>query len=71
MGGRTIKVAGMNGKSGKRTLVIWCVLAGLAIIGAANAHLVYVAVTSDPDCLLSKSDAAAADKKYRPVKSGC
>lgn len=32
---------------------------------AANAHLVYVAVESQPDCV------AAGDAAYRPAKPAC
>lgn len=61
----------MKKKPGKRTLAICVVLVGLAFILAANAHLVYVALISDPDCIVANSDIEPTDKIYRPVKSGC
>ncbi|WP_334129302.1 hypothetical protein [Sneathiella sp.] len=58
-------------KVGRRALIIGGILIGLAIVLGANAHLVYVATTSDPACVLAKSDVETTDKIYRPVKSGC
>ena len=68
---RMTQVVEMKTKPGKRTLVIWGILAGLAVFLAANAHLVYVAMMSDPDCVITKSGIGTSDKVYRPVKSGC
>lgn len=65
------QIGEMRSRSGKRTVVIWSVLAGLTAILAANAHLVYVAMKSDPECVLDNSDVETTDKIYRPVKSGC
>ena len=36
-----------------RLVVVLAVIAGLALILLANAHLVYVAVTSQPECVAS------------------
>jgi len=40
------------------------VLAGLAVVVAANAHLVIVAVTSQPDCV-------EVEGPHRAAKAGC
>ena len=71
MESRNTQAVERPGRSGKRSLVILGVLVGLAIILAANAHLVYVAMTSDPECIVTNSDVELAGKIYRPVKSGC
>ncbi len=39
-------------RSGKSRLALWLLIGGgLALVAAANAHLVYVATTSQPDCV--------------------
>ena len=43
---------------------------GLLLVAAANAHLVYVAVTSQPDCVPHLKEAGAAGN-YRAAKSAC
>ena len=53
---------------------IWlCVVFGLAVVGAANWHLVYVATTSQPDCVshlrVGASDGARG--LYSAAKSSC
>jgi hypothetical protein len=44
--------------------------AGLLLVAAANAHLVYVAVQSQPDCV-EHVKAAGEGKGYRAAKSAC
>ena len=44
--------------------------AGLLLVAAANAHLVYVAVTSQPDCVPHLKE-AGTDGSYRAAKSAC
>ena len=44
--------------------------AGLLLVAVANAHLVYVAVTSQPDCVPHLKEAGAAGN-YRAAKSAC
>ena len=49
------------------------VVAGLVVLVlAANAHLLYVAVTSQPDCVahLKQGDARQSDA-FRAAKSAC
>nr|WP_295469278.1 hypothetical protein [Mesorhizobium sp.] len=43
---------------------------GLLLVAAANAHLVYVAVRSQPDCVPHLKEAGAAGN-YRAAKSAC
>ena len=39
-----------------------------ALVALANAHLVWVAVATKPDCVAPES---GADIGYRPAKPGC
>ncbi|MCP8937435.1 hypothetical protein NK718_02815 [Alsobacter sp. SYSU M60028] len=55
-----------------RRLVALAVTAGVLIVLAANAHLVYVAVTSQPDCVAHTIDMAApGSPALRAAESGC
>ncbi len=65
-----------------RKVMIWIlVAAGLALVIGANAHLVYVAVTSQPDCVdhvrvgdAKRGDAEKGDAEkgsFRAAKSAC
>ena len=56
-----------------RKAAIGLVVAGLVVLVlAANAHLVYVAVTSQPDCVahLKQADAGQSGS-FRAAKSAC
>src|SRR5262249_14760957 len=56
---------------GKRVAVI-LVAGGLLIVAAANAHLLYVAVTSQPDCVAhARPGEAASAGSYRAAQSAC
>lgn len=48
------------------------VAAGISGLAAANAHLVYVSVMSQPDCVPhAKETGAAASNVYRAARSSC
>lgn len=53
-----------------RLLLGLAVLAGLLVLAGANAHLVYVAATSQPDCVTHVKQ-PGADGLYRAAKSSC
>ena len=54
-----------------RSWLVWSLVgAGVALFAGANAHLVYVAVASQPDCV-SHSKSAGTDHDYRAAKSAC
>lgn len=53
-----------------RRMVIGVALAAAALVLMANAHLVYVAFSSQPDCV-SHLKAAGAAGAYRAAKSSC
>ncbi|MGB3810741.1 MAG: hypothetical protein WA943_11645 [Parvibaculum sp.] len=49
------------------------VIVGVLTVLLANAHLVYVAVTSEPDCVvhIKPSEAPAARGSFSAAKSAC
>lgn len=53
--------------------VVGVVVGGLvALVLAANAHLVYVAVTTQPDCVSHHKQADTGHRgSYRAAKSAC
>ncbi len=59
-------------KQSKWPLVAWG-LAGavVLVVAAANAHLVYVAVASQPDCVAHLKDAGSKSGAFRAAKSAC
>ncbi|WP_246485533.1 hypothetical protein [Aminobacter carboxidus] len=55
----------------RRTWLAWLLVpAGLLLFAGANAHLVYVAIQSQPDCV-AHSKAASDGPGYRAAKSAC
>lgn len=59
--------------AGKRTLVWALVGAALLFVAGANAHLVYVAVTSQPECVAHHKVGEAGDAGgfYGAARSSC
>jgi hypothetical protein len=59
-------------ESRRRWKSAWMLLvpAGLLLVAGANAHLVYVAVTSQPDCVPHLKEAGTGGA-YRAAKSAC
>jgi len=55
------------------TVAIWlAVAAGLLLVIGANAHLVYVAVTSEPACVAHlRSGEGASPGSYSAAESAC
>jgi len=54
--------------------LLWLTVAfGLALLAFANAHLLYVAVTSQPDCVahVRQGDGAASAGVFSAAKSSC
>jgi hypothetical protein len=49
------------------------VAGSVLVVAGAHAHLVYVAVTSQPDCLahVRPTETGAPDGQYRAAKSAC
>ncbi|HMM89109.1 hypothetical protein [Bradyrhizobium sp.] len=69
----------MNGadaatKQTRTRAIVWLAVgAGLLLVLAANSHLVYVAVMSQPDCVahVRQGDGSAKDGKFSAAKSSC
>lgn len=56
---------------GRRSRIAWFLVpAGLLLVVGANAHLVYVAVNSQPDCV-PHARAPGEGQGYRAAKSAC
>lgn len=53
-----------------RNLWLATFLFGILFMAAANAHLLYVAVSSQPDCV-EHSKSIGVDGRYRAAKSAC
>jgi hypothetical protein len=54
--------------------VVWLAIAlGLGLLAFANAHLLYVAVTSQPDCVahVRQGDGTASVGMFSAAKSSC
>ena len=54
-----------------RWMVGLCVLAGVLLFVGANAHLVYVALASQPDCVDHLKEAGSEPGQFRAAKSAC
>lgn len=57
-----------------RTGAIWLLVGGaLLLVGAAHAHLVYVALRSQPDCVdhLRPGQASGNQARFSAAKSAC
>lgn len=56
-----------------KTLIWLSVAAGLLLIAVANAHFVYVAFSSQPDCIdhIKRGVAAAAPGQFSAASSSC
>lgn len=50
---------------------VWLLAAAIAAVMAANAHLVFVAVTSDPGCVAHLKEKGDRPGQYRAAKSAC
>ena len=61
----------MSERSKVRLLVGLLVSAGVLLFAAANAHLVYVAVASQPDCVAHLKEAGSGPGQFRAAKSSC
>lgn len=64
--------AGPVAKRAKWPLLAWLLVAAvLLVVVGANAHLVYVAVASQPDCVAHLKEAGSQAGEYRAAKPAC
>jgi hypothetical protein len=62
----------MSGMTSRpRLLVSFVVASALALMILANAHLVYVAFVSQPECVRHLKDASGQPGTYRAANSSC
>ena len=65
----------MNGQATRRVswpLIGWLIAGAVVVtVAAANAHLVYVAVATQPDCVAHLKEASATAGTYRAAKPAC
>jgi hypothetical protein len=55
-------------------VVVWAAVgAGLLLLLIANSHLVYMAVTSQPECVahVRQGEGSAKDGKFSAARSSC
>ena len=50
---------------------LWFLAVAALVFVAANAHLVYVAVSSEPGCVTHLKDKSGSPGEYRAAKSAC
>ena len=56
----------------RRLHLLWILTAAaIAVFVGANAHLVYVAVSSEPGCVAHLKDKSGTPGEYRAAKSAC
>ena len=69
MSGRAATASSHPGKA-----IVWVLVgAGLLLVAAANAHLAYVAMTSQPDCVthIRPGEVTAQSGSYSAERSAC
>jgi hypothetical protein len=61
------------GRSRMTVAIALTIVSGLALIVAANAHLLYVAITSQPDCVahVRRGDDTSKDNGFSAATSSC
>ena len=55
----------------RKALIGLLVAAGVLLFALANLHLVYVAVTSQPECVVPRADSGQATVQFQPAKPAC
>jgi hypothetical protein len=56
-----------------RTILWLAIGAGLLLLLIANSHLVYIAITSQPDCVahVRQGEGSAKDGRFSAARSSC
>jgi len=50
---------------------VWLLVAAVLVFAGANAHLVYVAISSEPGCVTHLKGKAEVSGQYRAARSAC
>lgn len=58
-------------RPGRKAVVLAMVVLGVALFLGANAHLVYVAFTSQPDCVPHAQEVGVEGAPLRAARSSC
>ena len=65
-------MAGLVTKQARWPLLAWLLVAVLVlVVVVANAHLVYVAVASQPECVAHLKEVGSQAGEYRAAKPAC
>ena len=69
-----MSVTGAAAKPIRTKVVVWAAVgAGLLLLLIANSHLVYIAITSQPDCVahVRQGEGSAKDGRFSAARSSC
>lgn len=61
----------MPGRRNQRRIALALVAAIIAVFISANAHLIYVAFVSQPDCVPHLKEAGREDGAFRAADAAC
>jgi hypothetical protein len=67
-------MSSMPARTSKRKAVMWLAVGlGLLVLFAANGHLVYVAMTSQPDCVdhVRQGEMSGKQSRFSAARSAC
>ena len=69
-----MSAAGATTRSTRTRAILWLAIgAGLLLLLTANSQLVYVAITSQPDCVahVRQGEGSAKDGRFSAARSSC
>ena len=69
-----MSVTGAATRQIRTKTIIWLAIgAGLLLLLIANSHLVYIAITSQPDCVahVRQGEGSAKDGRFSAARSSC
>ena len=69
-----MSAAGATTRQTRTRAILWLAIgAGLLLVLIANSHLVYTAITSQPDCVahVRQGEGSAKDGRFSAARSSC
>jgi hypothetical protein len=69
-----MSAAGAATRQIRTKTILWLAIgAGLLLLLIANSHLVYIAITSQPDCVahVRQGEGSAKDGRFSAARSSC